>query len=100
MGYAWGRSTTTVTGDGMHPSIAAFLEERRPSTPCLVLALDVVAQRYEALRAALPNATVHYAVKANPELPVVRLLADLGASFDVASPGEVDICLGAGTRAQ
>src|SRR5205085_941863 len=36
---------------------------------------------------------------ANSEFPVVSLLADLGASFDVASPAEIDLCLRAGAEA-
>ena len=65
-------------------------------TPCLVLELDVVAERYTQLRESLTEATVHYAVKANPHPELVRLLARLGANFDVASPAEVDLCLGLG----
>jgi ornithine decarboxylase len=78
------------------PAVARFFAQRDVPTPCLVLELDVVAERYTALRTSLPGAAVHYAVKANPEPQVVRLLADLGASFDVASPAEIDLCLSAG----
>lgn len=62
-------------------------------TPCLVLELDVVAERYAELRDALPGAAVHYAVKANSHPDVVALLARSGSDFDVASPAEVDLCL-------
>jgi ornithine decarboxylase len=55
--------------------------------------LDVVAAQFTALRTALDEAAVYYAVKANPEPDVVRLLAALGANFDVASPAEIDLCL-------
>ena len=80
---------------------AAPRPELRPdlATPCLVLELDVVAQRYAELRAALPEVAVHYAVKANPEPDVVSVLAQLGSSFDVASPAEVDLCLRSGASA-
>lgn len=67
-------------------------------TPFLVLDLDIVRDRYRALRAALPQAGVWYAVKANPDAAVVALLAELGSSFDVASVGEVDLCLGLGVH--
>lgn len=87
--------TVHVTG-GLHPHIARFLAEQCPPTPCLVLSTDVVAERYEALSASCPGSQVYYAVKANPELPVLRLLAERGARFDVASPAEVDLCLLAG----
>ena len=80
----------------MSESIDAFLAGERPSTPCLVLDLAVVRANHTAVRAALPVAEVLYAVKANPAEPVLRLLVELGAGFDVASVGEVDLCLAAG----
>ena len=66
------------------------------TTPYLVLDLDVVRERYRALCAAVPDTGVYYAVKANPDPEVVGLLADLGSRFDVASLGEIDLCVGLG----
>jgi ornithine decarboxylase len=86
------------TGAGLDPHIAQYIDEIRPDTPCLILNLDVVAARFEALAGAMPAAAVHYAVKANPEPDVVSLLAALGSRFDAASPAEVDLCLQAGAR--
>ncbi|MGH7090348.1 MAG: type III PLP-dependent enzyme, partial [Stellaceae bacterium] len=39
---------------------------------------------------------IYYAVKANPAPEIVRRLAALGSSFDVASPSEIELCLGCG----
>lgn len=65
-------------------------------SPVLVVDLDVVRQRYVELVRALPGIAVFYAVKANPLPEVLRLLVELGASFDVASPGEIEQCLASG----
>ncbi|RCV56552.1 ornithine decarboxylase [Marinitenerispora sediminis] len=65
-------------------------------TPFLVVDLPTVARCYRALAGAFGSARVFYAVKANPEPRLVRLLVRLGASFDVASRSEVDLCLAAG----
>lgn len=81
---------------GAPAAVREFLDRNAPETPCLVLDLDVVRRRYAALRAALPDARVCYAVKANPDPDVVSELAALGSSFDVASPGEIDLCLSLG----
>jgi ornithine decarboxylase len=62
-------------------------------TPYLMVDLAVVRHAYEALRTALPAATVLYAVKANSDDEVIRTLADAGSSFDVASVAEIDQCL-------
>lgn len=76
--------------------IHEFLDTRRPDTPCLVVDLDTVRDRYHELRERLPHATICYAVKANPAPEVVRVLAAAGAHFDVASTGEIDLCLAEG----
>ena len=52
--------------------------------------------RYVELAASLPGVDMCYAVKANPAPEILEMLVDLGASFDVASPPEVDACLAAG----
>ena len=79
--------------------IEKFLAEKQPETPCLVVDLDVVSEAYQLLRTYMPIAKVFYAVKANPAYEVVALLQRLGSSFDVASRGEVDLCLGQGVTA-
>ena len=65
-------------------------------TPYLLVDLDVVRDRFERLARALPETTIHYAVKANPAPEVLTLLAELDSSFDVASPGEIARCLSVG----
>jgi len=80
----------------MTDKIRRFLEERRPQTPCLVVDLDVVAENYNALAAALPHADIFYAVKANPAKEILALLMGLGARFDAASIYEVEHCLDIG----
>ncbi|NFV79245.1 type III PLP-dependent enzyme [Magnetospirillum aberrantis] len=83
----------------MTAKIVRFLEEVRPVTPCVVVDLDVVRENYLGLRHWLPLAEVYYAVKANPAPEIVRMLAEMGSSFDVASRGEIDLCLANGVRA-
>jgi diaminopimelate decarboxylase len=68
---------------------AEGLVARAGDTPAFVYALDHVAQRVAALRAALPaEIDLHYAVKANPLADVLRYLDKLVDGFDVASAGE------------
>jgi ornithine decarboxylase len=78
------------------PKLRRFLDEVRPATPCLVLDLDRVEANHAALRAALPDVALFYAVKANPARPILERLAALGASFDAASRGEIEAVLEAG----
>ncbi len=80
----------------MTPKTDHFFRQRRPETPVLVVDLDIVADSYRTLRRVLPQIEVFYAVKANPAPAILRVLADLGSSFDAASVGEIDACLTAG----
>ncbi len=95
LGFKVNDSAPRVTGSSA-ASLAPVSYLGRPATPYLVMDLRVIADRYHQLRGALPEATVLYAVKANPAPEVVRELDLAGSSFDVASPGEIDLCLQAG----
>ncbi len=86
----------SLSSPGLSTRLRAFLDDRAPATPCLVVDLEVVRSNYRALRSALPEAAVFYAVKANPTPEVVRALVAEGSSFDVASTGEIDLCLAQG----
>jgi ornithine decarboxylase len=61
-----------------------------------VVDLDVVRRQYASLPTALPGTEMFYAVKANPAPEVLGLLIKLGSNFDVASRGEIELCLGLG----
>lgn len=78
--------------------ILRFLRNQRPDTPFLVVDLDVIAEKYLTLRRLLPQAQVHYAIKANPAPEILKLLVELGSSFDVASVFEIEQCIAAGAK--
>ncbi|GAB5471825.1 MAG: type III PLP-dependent enzyme [Rhodospirillales bacterium] len=85
---------------GVTPRMSDFLDRMQPETPCLVIDSQVVERNYLELAAGLDPAVIYYAVKANPEPAVLRLLDRLGANFDVASRGEIDICMELGISAE
>jgi ornithine decarboxylase len=88
------KSSPTATTD----KLSRLIAEQDPQTPFLAVDLDVIAANYKSLRTNLPKAEVFYAVKANPEPEVVRLLVGLGSSFDVASRAEIEGALEAGAQ--
>jgi ornithine decarboxylase len=97
---ACARGDATGSTAEAYERIREFLDGTAPATPCLVMDLAIVRHRYAQLRSALPDARVCYAVKANPAPQVVGELVGLGSSFDVASPGEIDLCLERGAAAE
>ncbi len=79
--------------------ILDFLATRRPNGPCLVVDLDVVRDNFLAFEKALPDSRIYYAVKANPAPEILRLLAEMGSSFDTASVAEIEMAMAAGAPA-
>jgi ornithine decarboxylase len=58
-------------------------------TPYLVTDLDTVVRRLRAFTAALPGVLPFYAMKCNPSPEILATLRDHGASFEIASLGEL-----------
>ncbi|ELD1797244.1 type III PLP-dependent enzyme [Vibrio fluvialis] len=68
--------------------------------PLLMLDCDIIRQQYRALSAALPNVTLHFALKPLPHPVVVRTLLQEGANFDLATTGEVELVAQEGVPAE
>jgi len=60
-------------------------------SPLFIIDLERVRRQYAALAAALPGVDLHYALKPLPNEPVVSVLAEAGACFDLATTGEVEL---------
>jgi diaminopimelate decarboxylase len=70
------------------------LAERASRTPFYAYDQQAISSRIQHLKACLPSEVkLHYAIKANPLLPLVQHVAKLVDGLDVASLGEVDIAL-------
>ncbi len=67
-------------------------------TPAYVYSADVIRRQFRELDQALAPAPhrIAYAVKANANLAVLRILRDLGAGADIVSGGELSRALAAG----
>ncbi len=66
-------------------------------TPLYVYSAANIRSRYRELRVAFgDDAVLCYAVKANSNLSILQLLAELGAGFDLVSGGELERLLAAG----
>jgi diaminopimelate decarboxylase len=84
----------TLTCDGVAlADIAA-----KAGTPCYVYSAATILENYRAYEDALQGFphTICYAMKANGNLAILRLLAQAGAGFDIVSGGELHRVLKAG----
>src|SRR5258708_17682190 len=71
-------------------SLAKLAE--RYGTPLYVYSSSAVRERYRAFEDAFHDTphTICYSVKANSNLSLLRMLAKMGAGFDIVSGGELE----------
>ncbi len=71
-------------------------------TPVYIVNENLIRIRYRKLKETLDseyeNNAIHYAVKANSNLSVLKILKSEGASFDCSSVGEIYTCFKAGIK--
>lgn len=75
--------------------IENYLACSKPS-PILVIDKEQVSKKFLHLRKQLSPIQIYYAVKANPDTRLLKVLASLGSCFDVASRPEIERCLALG----
>lgn len=63
---------------------------KNKKTPFLIINKKKVEKKYEELQKNLPYAKIYYAVKANPEDEVIKILEKKGSNFDVATIFEME----------
>ena len=68
------------------------------ATPLLVLSRSQVGRNVDALKRALPRASIHYAVKPNNHQTVLQEVFSHGGNFDVCSAGEIEAVLRTGVN--
>jgi ornithine decarboxylase len=89
-----------------HPEIRLEFQHVRDALkqgytkPFLLVDTEIVRNKIRRFKAALPRVHPHYAVKANPDPRVLKVLIEEGAGFEIASIAELDILLGLGVPAQ
>jgi len=69
-------------------------------TPFLLMDLELVRSKIRRFRAAMPSVRIHYAVKANSDPDVLRIMLEERTSFEVASIAELDALLALGAQAR
>ncbi|MDD3032923.1 MAG: type III PLP-dependent enzyme, partial [Candidatus Pacebacteria bacterium] len=68
--------------------IKKFSKDKK--TPFLIINKKKVEKNYEELQKNLPYAKIYYAVKANPEDEVIKILDKKGSNFDIATIFEME----------
>lgn len=90
-------SQSPLTAEDIHlieSSVAQF------GAPLMLLDCNIIRRQYQALQLALPTVTLHFAMKPLPVPAVVRTLLMEGASFDLATTGEIELAASQGVPAE
>jgi len=88
-----------------HPEVSLDFEivrraaRERYTRPFLILDTGIVRDKARRFRASMPRVRPHYAVKANPDRRVLKVLAQEGVGFEIASTDELDLLLSLGVSA-
>ncbi len=88
-----------------HPEVSLDFEivrqaaSQKYTRPFLIVDTAIVRGKARRFRAAMPRVRPHYAVKANPDRRVLKVLAQEGCGFEIASTAELDLLLGLGVPA-
>jgi ornithine decarboxylase len=88
-----------------HPEVSLDFElvreaaRQKYTRPFLILDTAIVRAKIRRFRAAMPRVRPHYAVKANPDRRVLKVLVQESAGFEIASTAELDLLLGLGVPA-
>lgn len=61
-----------------------------------VVNIKTVVEKYQLWKEKMPRVQPFYAIKCNPDVAVIKVLAELGANFDCASQGEMQLVLSLG----
>ncbi len=92
-GYAARDGVLAIDG----AKITDIIAQSGGQTPLFVYSSNRLRARVSQLRAAMPERlAIHYAMKANPFGPLLRLMNTLVDGFDIASGGELGMALAAG----
>jgi len=67
-------------------------------TPVLLMDMDKMRDKASIIGSRIRGARVFYAVKAHPDVEVLRFFNDLGLGFEVASEGELAVLEGLGVE--
>jgi ornithine decarboxylase len=71
--------------------VRAFLKSSGLESPYLLIDKDKVKQKVSSIGRSVRGSQVFYAVKANPDIEILRLIHGLGIGFEIASEGELRI---------
>lgn len=82
---------TEIASRSTIQKVLKFLKTTRVEPPYLLIDKSKIREKVKSLGKKIKKSQVYYAVKANPDIEVLRLINSLGIGFEIASEGELKI---------
>lgn len=68
-----------------------YLDKKKVETPMLLIDREKVKEKILMIGSHIKNSKVFYAVKANPDIEILRFLDKLKVGFEISSEGELEV---------
>lgn len=85
------KTHTEITSESTIKKALRFIKNSDIEPPYLLIDKARVKQKVRSIGRNIKNSEVYYAVKANPDIEVLRLISNMGTGFEIASEGELNI---------
>ncbi len=85
------RSIAKIVNKSTLLKVLRYIDTEDIETPCLIVDSGKIKKNVSLIGSMIENCSVFYAVKANPDKEIVRILNKLGVGFEIASEGELQI---------
>jgi ornithine decarboxylase len=71
--------------------VLRYLDRKRVETPLLLIDKDKIKEKASLVGSGISNSRVFYAMKANPDREILKLVDSMGVGFEIASEGELKL---------
>jgi ornithine decarboxylase len=71
--------------------VLRYLDRENIETPFLLIDSETVKEKASLIGRSIKNSKVFYAVKANPDIEILKFLNELKLGFEISSEGELEI---------
>ncbi len=78
--------------------VLRYLDREHVETPFLLIDSETIKEKTSLIGRSIKNAKVFYAVKANPDIEILRFLNKLDLGFEISSEGELEILSSLGVK--
>ncbi len=78
--------------------VLKYLNKKNIKTPFLLIDREKVREKVSVIGQNIKNSVVFYAVKANPDIEIIKFVNKLGMGFEIASEGELKLLSSIGVK--